>query len=299
MPLSPHDHALPSFDRFEACVLAAVVALGVVYLCGALRLRASDAGRRALPRWRAAALGGAWAVLVAGLAPPVQRLADVLFSAHMAQHELFLVLVPPLFVLGRPMLVGLWGLPAGLRRRLARPLRRPGAAAAWRTLTAPAVAFGLQAVVLWLWHAAPAFEGALAHDAVHLVQHGTFFASAVLFWWALLHGRFGRLGYGAGVLFVFLTAVHSGALGALLFVSPRPWYPTHATRAAAAGVAPLVDQQLGGLLMWVPAGAVLIVLGLVLFGAWLAEAERRARSSRLQTGPAGITGAGAGGSRGR
>jgi putative membrane protein len=272
--MSPHGTDLGTFDT---AVLLAVLAAGALYLRGIVRLRGDEAGRRALPRWRAAALLSAWVVLVVGLAPPLAPAADVLFSVHMGQHELLMLIAPPLLVLGRPMLAGLWALPRRLRRRVARPLRRPAAGRAWRALTAPAVAFGLHALVLWLWHAVPAFELALHHDGVHLVQHASFVATATLFWWALLHGRFGVLGYGAGVLFVFATTLHSGALGALLAVAPRPWYPTHATRAGAAGVDPLEDQQLGGLLMWIPAGAVLLVLGLALFAAWLGESGRRVR----------------------
>jgi cytochrome c2 len=92
-----------------------------------------------------------------------------------------------------------------------------------------------------------------------------------------VHGRYGRTGYGLGVLYVFLTAVHSSALGALLTVAPSVWYADYARQAPAWQVDALADQQLAGLLMWVPAGAIFIVFGLALFAAWLGEAERRVR----------------------
>jgi mono/diheme cytochrome c family protein len=107
-------------------------------------------------------------------------------------------------------------------------------------------------------------------------MHVCFLLTACLFWWALIHGRYGRLGYGAAVLFVFATAVHSGALGALMTFAPRAWYPLYAHRSAAAGHDPLQDQQLAGLIMWIPFGVVFLVLALALFAAWLGESERRA-----------------------
>jgi cytochrome c2 len=101
--------------------------------------------------------------------------------------------------------------------------------------------------------------------------------AASLFWWAMVHGRYGRGGYGLGVLYVFLTAVHSSALGALLTVSPSVWYGEYGRQAAAWQLDALADQQLAGLLMWIPAGVIFIVFGLALVAAWLGEAERRVR----------------------
>jgi putative membrane protein len=82
------------------------------------------------------------------------------------------------------------------------------------------------------------------------------------------------------VLYVFLTGLHATALGALMTVAPRPWYSLYGARAAAAGVDPLEDQQLAGLLMWIPFGIVFLVVGLALVAAWLGEAERRVALTR-------------------
>jgi putative membrane protein len=111
---------------------------------------------------------------------------------------------------------------------------------------------------------------------VHAVQHLCFFGTAALFWWGIAHGRYGRTGYGAAVVYVFATALHSGLLGALLTVSPRVWYVPYLT-THVGGLAPLEDQQLAGLVMWVPAGLLLTGGGLVLFAAWLRESDRRTR----------------------
>jgi putative membrane protein len=112
---------------------------------------------------------------------------------------------------------------------------------------------------------------------VHAVQHAGFFFTAALFFWSLLHGRYGRVGYGASACFVFLTAAHTGLLGALLTVAGSLWYPIQQERGLPYGICALEDQQLAGLIMWVPAGAILVIIGLALFAAWLGESERRAR----------------------
>ena len=119
---------------------------------------------------------------------------------------------------------------------------------------------------------------AIVHHG-RLVQHVMFTGTACLFWWGLVHGRYGRIGYGAAVLYVFLTAVHSSILGALLTIAPEPWYPKYGAAAAAWQIDVLDDQRLAGLLMWVPSGVVFILFGLGLFAAWLGESEKRAALS--------------------
>ena len=120
----------------------------------------------------------------------------------------------------------------------------------------------------------------------------SFFGSAALFWWALVHGRFRRQGYGAAVVWVFTTSLHSGVLGALLTFAPRLWYPIYEERTGRFGLSALEDQQLAGLLMWVPAGFVFLLLGLALFAAWLGESERRVARTRSELLLRGGTGHG-------
>jgi putative membrane protein len=97
-----------------------------------------------------------------------------------------------------------------------------------------------------------------------------------------VQGRYGRAGYGASVFYVFTTSVHTGVLGALFTFLPRPLYPIYSARTSD----PLVDQQLAGLIMWIPAGFVFTLAGVALFAAWLAESGRRAaRASSLHPRP--------------
>ena len=210
------------------------------------------------------------------LLSPLDHASDVLFSAHMAQHELLMVVAAPLIALARPMAPVLWALPRRWRVRAGRTLQRPGPVRAWHVLTSPVLALVVHALVRWLWHLPSFFDAALADERIHAVQHLSFFLTAVLFWWALIRGRCGRVGYGVGVAFVFLTVIHSGLLAAILAFADHPLYAPHAAATAAWGVDALVDQERAGLLMWIPVGVIMMAIGLALFAAWMGQASRRA-----------------------
>ena len=227
-------------------------------------------------------LAAGWLALVAALLSPVDALGEILFSAHMAQHELLILVAAPLMVLGRPLAPFLWALPRDIREEAGRVSRSPAFAAGWRFLTAPLVVFLVHGLALWIWHLPGLYQAVLDDGFLHALQHLSFFLSAALLWWSLIHGRFGRLGYGAAVLYVFATSMHSGILGALLTFAPRLWYPIYQARTSRWGLSPLEDQQLAGLIMWIPAGVVFILLGLGLFAAWLGEAERRVAHTRSE-----------------
>jgi putative membrane protein len=148
-------------------------------------------------------------------------------------------------------------------------------------LSTPIVTLLIHGLVVWVWHVPQLFEAALRSEWVHAAQHASFFATAVLFWWGILRGRYGRAGYGLASAFVFATAMHTSVLGALLTVAARLWYPLYADRAVPWAVDAFADQQLAGLIMWVPAGLLFAVLSLALFAAWLGEVGRRvARNER-------------------
>ena len=255
------------FDGWKPDVLMVVpLALSLtLYLVGLTRTR--------VPRLEKTAFLSGWMVLVFALLSPIATLSEVLFSVHMTQHELLMLVAAPLISLGRPLVPMLWALPAGWRHRLKGG---GGLPSLWARLTSPAVVFLLHAIALWVWHLPPLYQAAVLDDRVHALQHIMFTGTACLFWWGLLRGRYGRLGYGAAVFYVFATAMHSGGLGALITFATAPIYPLYVHRAGH-GVDPLVDQQLAGLIMWIPAGVVLTIFGLALLSAWLGESERRAK----------------------
>jgi putative membrane protein len=218
-----------------------------------------------------------WITLVAVMLPPVDALAIQLFSIHMIQHELMMLVGAPLLIASQPLATCLWGLPEAWRRKSGTLIATAPFRAAWRRTTLPVVAWALHGLVIWIWHIPRLYGAAVANEGVHALQHAMFVFTAALFWWGLIAGRYGRAGYGAAVFYVFTTVVHTGLLGAMLTFAPIPLYPIYAAPAAALGIDPLTDQQAAGLLMWLPAGTILSVLGIALFAAWLGESARRDR----------------------
>jgi cytochrome c oxidase assembly factor CtaG len=174
----------------------------------------------------------------------------------------------------------LWLLSPEHRGRLASHWQRSAPARIFHWLTGPFVALLVHGVCVWIWHLPSWFGAALASEPVHAVQHLMFFGSAALFWWALVHGRYGRAGYGVSVLFVFATALHTSILGAVFSLAQRLWYPEQSSHAERFGLQPLSDQALAGLIMWIPSGFIFTAVALALFAAWLGELERRARRRR-------------------
>jgi putative membrane protein len=278
-PALGHDGGAASIGSSGTSPGDIVVALALLcslaaYAAGVVRLwRASGVGH-GVTRADALRFAGGWLALAIALASPLHALGQVLFSAHMGQHEILMLVAAPLLVLGRPGIAYVWAMPAPVRRRWQGVVHLPRARRAWQTLTIPAVAWSLQAIALWTWHVPALFEATLHSELAHAAQHASFLLSAVLFWWALVHRGRGATGYGVAILALFSTSLHSGLLGALLTFATTLWYPSYAATAPAWGLSPLEDQQLGGLLMWVPAGLLYLGAALALFAGWLREAER-------------------------
>jgi putative membrane protein len=229
-------------------VLALVLAV-VLYARGRRRLGAGWPVRRT-----AAAAAGAAAVVVA-LLTPLDTAAATSVTAHMIQHTILILAAAPLLALGRPLTVVGAGLPRA--PRLGRVLGTPR----------PGLACATHGVALWLWHLPPSYDAALAHPLLHALAHATLLGSAVFLWWSVSRGR-ARI---TGALWLFVTGFHAGGLGALLALSTKPWF-----RGAT-----LEDQQLAGLIMWVPAGAVLTSIALALLAGWLRSGSPRPSALRL------------------
>jgi putative membrane protein len=244
------------------------------YAAGVVRVWRNAGYGRGIRPGEAFAFAGGWLALVVALSPPLDEWSEHWMAAHMIQHELLMLMAAPLVAMSAPLIAILWAVPSGIRRRALESVRRPLIIAGWTILTAPFSAWLLHAVALWVWHVPALYDYALEHEAVHVVQHLCFFGTAALFWWGIAHGRYGRVGYGAAVVYVFATAIHGGVLGALLTFAPRVLYTPYLTNHPA-GFSPLEDQQLAGLLMWVPASFIFAAGGLALFAAWLRESDRR------------------------
>jgi len=256
--------------NWEPWEMATIAACASLYAIGLRKLWHEAGGARGIGRVRAAAFAAGLATLIVALASPLDALGAQLFSAHMAQHELLMLVAAPLLVLGRPLATWTWAFGPQTRRALGALARSRVFAAGWARMTTPAAAWIQHAVIVWIWHAPVLFDAALAHRGVHALQHISFIASALLFWWALLPRPGVRATAAAASLYLFTTMLHTGALGALFTLSPVAWYAPYRETTQAWGLSPVDDQQLGGLIMWIPAGAVYAAVGLALFGRWLA-----------------------------
>jgi cytochrome c oxidase assembly factor CtaG len=272
-PLAPHD--LWSAWSWEPLVVVSL-GLSLWLYCRGMRAVWRNAGPgHGVGTWEATAFMLGWISLAVALVSPLHRLGGVLFTAHMAQHELLMVLAAPLLVLGRPIIPFLWALPISWRRAVGRWSALRPVNTTWVLLTIPLIAWMLHAVAIWVWHAPPLYQATLDSETVHTLQHVTFLATALVFWWSLLHGREGRLGRPAAVIYLFTTAVHTSLLGALLTFSSNLWYPLYEATTLPWGLTPLEDQQLAGVIMWVPAGLSYLVAALALAATWLRDPPAR------------------------
>jgi putative membrane protein len=269
---------------FEPITVVLLLVSAAVYGAGVAALWRRAGTDRGLRVWQVVSFFAGLITLAAALLSPMAWLSAVLFSVHMAQHEILMLVAAPLMVFGRPLQAMTWAFSPGSRATIIRWATRPPVAAAWHRLTGPTAAFLLHGAAIWVLHAPPLYEAALRSEAVHALQHLAFVLTAGLFWWGMVNGRYGRAGYGIGVLYVFLTAVHTSVLGALLTIAPWLWYPSYAAAATQWHLDAAADQQLAGLLMWVPSGAAFIVFGLGLMAAWLGESDRRARLGSVSRG---------------
>jgi putative membrane protein len=246
---------------WEPWVVVCLASSAMLYVIGARRLWAHAGRGRGVSAQQSANFVLGWLILVLALLSPLDPLGDKLFSAHMIQHELLMIAAAPLLVLGRPLAAWVWALPYSWRRAVGGFFHAPGWRIPWLFVTGPTAAWVLHALALWLWHIPALFEAALKNEAIHTLQHISFLGTALIFWWSVL-GTPARRASGLVLLSMFTTMVHTGALGAILTLSRTPWYLSYADTTFQFGVTPLQDQQIGGLVMWVPTGFIYIACGL-------------------------------------
>ena len=257
---------------FDLWIIGPLTLAALLFAIGWVRLRRrSGAGRAALGK-RALLFAAGWLVLAGALVSPLHEAGERSFALHMAEHELLMLAAAPLLVLSEPLAVMLWAARAGVRRTLGSVATKPPIGPLWHALTQPVVATLLQAAALWLWHMPTLFDRALASPGWHVAQHLSFLVSALLFWSAMLHRRTRSEGWLVAALCLFATSLISGALGAVMALSQSPWYAAYARLGMAPfGLTPAEDQQMAGLLMWIPGGLVHAGAALAVVGAALAK----------------------------
>jgi len=228
-------------------------------IAGVLYARGWRGYRRRLPERFAArqltAFLAGLACLCIAIASPLDEAADTKLSAHMMQHILLLTVAPALLLLGDPLLPLLCGLPDSLRRSLVAPLLR------WRSLrdaahalAHPLAALLLSSVIFWSWHLPALYQLALRVPAIHVVEHASFVAGGLLFWYPVVQPWPSRPRWPSGAMIPYLLAadVQNTVLAALLTFSDRVLYPFYEFHSRAMEAAALDDQVLAGVIMWVP-----------------------------------------------
>ena len=253
-------------------IIFPLLAAALLYAVGIFRIQRRSQRMQNLP---VAFFVAGWLSLLLALDSPIHEISEQLFWVHMTQHEILMLISAPLLVLSRPAAPFLWALPEGWRAPIAGIARLSFIRRTWLMVSAPIAAWLLSAIALWAWHAPRLFVAALDSDLVHAAQHLSFLGTAILFWWALFHNHAGRLGYGGAILYVFTTAIHTSVLGAWLTFSPQVWYAPYTNTAPLWHFSAIQDQQLGGLIMWVPAGTLLTVVALILLGKWITHSQMR------------------------
>ena len=262
MPAAP-----PPFSWLHGEIHLDVV-LGVLALAAAYTW-AVVASRQPTPLGPPLAFFAGCGVLLLALNGPLHDLSDYyLFSAHMVQHMLLTLVVPPLWLAGTPG----WMLDA-LAERAARV---PGAGAVLRRATRPLPAFAAYAVALVAWHLPGPYNRALEVHGWHVAEHLVLLAASVLGWLPILSRseRLPALPYAAQLLYLFVFGMPMTVVAALVGGAERELYPFYAAAPRVFDLTPLADQQLGAMIMWVPAGIIPVVAFTVVFFRWvLAERE--------------------------
>jgi putative membrane protein len=285
-PLHAHGPAIGPDELWrswttEWWALGAVLVPATVYATGLARLWGRAGVGRGVREWEAGCFAGGILALFVALVSPLDALGGALFSAHMVQHMVLMLVAAPLMILGNPQVAAVWSLPSAAREPVGQALVHPDVRGFLAVFGNPFVAWGIHAAAIWVWHVPTLYEATLASDAVHFAQHAAFFGSALLFWWAAVRmARRTRARHGLGIVYVFTTAVHTSLLSALLTFSTVLWYPIYDGRTGVWGLTALEDQQLGGILMWIPAGMIYLVAALALLAAGLRHAGASSRPAR-------------------
>lgn len=252
-------------------VLPLLAMLGA-YILGLRRVAARRPWDRPNGR-HVACFAAGWLMLAVAVVSPLCRMAATLVWAHMAQHALLVAVAPPLLVLGVPSVMIAEALPPRWQALAARCV---AATRRWMGTVVVGAAYGAG---IWLWHLPALYQGALLSEGLHLAMYASLLAVSLLFWRTALRPDAMENTSGGTLLLLLVTPMHTSLLGALLTVAREPWYPVLAPYAAVWRLTPLEDQQLAGLIMWVPMGVIYPVAALGLMIAWFRAMDRQARSS--------------------
>lgn len=245
----PHDGGAAGW-HWDWRVLVSLGLVGGFYGRGLFEVWRRAGFDHGIPIHQAASFFMGLVMLLIALVSPIDALGETQFSMHMIQHLILMIIAAPLIAYGLTKAALAFSLPRSIRMQVvSRQPWRNGIEKTGRALTQPALVWALHAAAVILWHLPLLYQAAINSETIHILQHLSFFFTGLLFWWILF---FGRLGFITGGLYIFTTATYNGLIGALLTLSNGLAYPIYADRVNLWGLTALEDQQLAGLIMWVP-----------------------------------------------
>jgi putative membrane protein len=251
--------------------------IGLAVLAAIYFWRAGNAPEGAhLNIWRKLSFISALFVIFASLNGPLHDLSDdYLFSAHMVQHLLLTLAMPPLFIAGIPG----WMLRPILRNRIA--------AAIAKRITRPVFCFVAFNLVIAGWHIPALYNSAMANHNIHIVEHLMMMSAAVLMWWPLMSPlpELPRLAYPGQMLYCFLMSIPMSITAVYIAMADHILYPAYSAAPRVTGLTPMEDQLLGGLIMWVPGGLIFALIMTVVFFKWAARGEDSTASAQVDWKP--------------
>lgn len=231
--------------------------------------------------WAPYSFFGGLALMTLALAGPPDALADDLFSMHMIQHMVLMMIGPPLILLGAPATPILKGLPTGFRKSVVSPLMQSkGAHSFYRFVAHPVTIFLMYSIDVWMWHFYKhSYEYATQHPWVHIAEHWSFVTTSMLFWWVLIDPKplSSRLNYPIRILFMAATMAQQVVLGAFITYRETVMYPYYADRPRLWGISALYDQQLAAMYMWIGGTGIMTVALVIIIAMWIDREEKRAK----------------------
>ncbi len=247
-----------------------IAALGALYLWAAHRLQQQPTLSQKIFFFSGLLL------MFASLNGPIHDLSDdYLFSAHMVQHLLLTLAVPPLLLAGVPG----WMLRPVLSTRFIAPVAR--------FFTRAPIAFVAFNLTIAVWHLPPFYNAAMAHHSLHVAEHLMFMVAAVIMWWPLMSQlpELPRLAYPGQMLYTFLMSIPMSIIAVYIAMADHVLYPAYSAAPRVLPLTPIEDQLLGALIMWIPGGIIFMIIMTVVFFKWNARGEDSTAGAQVNWKP--------------
>lgn len=251
--------------QFDPALMMNLALVVWLYARGLARLRESSQTRVSFGKVNILGFSVGLLILIGCLVSPLDPLSSQLASAHMVQHMTIMTVAAPLVAFGAPgLLLGLGLPPRG--RLVSCRARRFFRSAIGRPDKSLFGCWIIYALIMWTWHFPMFYESAMQDPLIHDLQHLSFFLAALLFWQPIVDPFYRpKQNKGAAVFYLFTTTLHATILGVFMTVAPTAWYPHYNGITELWNLSVLEDQQLAGLIMWMPACAAYAICAIGLF----------------------------------